>query len=884
MAVPIPDRLRELASPHYTLERELGRGGMATVYLAWDTKHNRRVAFKVLNPDLGASLGIARFRREVTILAQLYHPHILSVHDSGETAGCLWFTTPYVEGGSLRDRLEQDTRLPVGEAVRIVREMAGALDYAHGRGIIHRDIKPENVLLTEQGRALLADFGIARPLGGAADGVADLTNTGMVVGTRHYMSPEQASGTRTLDARSDVYALGAVCFEMLTGTLPVLGASDLVPALQFEWPDATPSVRPIPSVPEHIDAAVRKALALVPADRWPSAGAFATALERAERTIVATGTTSTPIRRAWLTAVALGLGGLIGAGVLSLWKGGRAAPPPTTATTPVGPLRLAVLPFENVGDSSDAYFADGVTDAVRGKLAGVPGLEVIGSTSSAQYQRTSKTPLEIGRELGVRYLLEGKVSWAKGSGGTSRVRVSPELIDVETSADRWQRPFDAPLTDVFEVQSDIAGQVAQQLEVALTPATAQTIAFRPTADLAAYDAYLRGEALANSVGPDEVRRAVPLFEEAVRRDSTFALAWAALAQMQASAYYDGATYLGDAPRPTLADSANRTSAHALALAPGLASAHTARAAYYLKVRADPMAALVEDSIALVLAPGDATTLTTTGRIEGTLGRWAAAEAHTSTAARLDPRSVVTAYRFGNLELLCRHYAQAASALERAAALEPTNLAVIDGRLLLALNPGDLAGGQAFLRSLPSSVDRNSLVAYLSAYGDLGWVLDSSDAERLLALGVDAFDGDRASRAFALAQQYAFRGDRRRTRAYADTARVAFEAQIAAAPSDAQARVLLGVALAYLGRRDAAIREGERAAALLPIARDAFLGPYIQHQLARIYILVGDRERALNVLKSLLRVPNELTPGMLRIDPNFAPLRGNPRFERLAAGD
>jgi serine/threonine-protein kinase len=843
------DDLQHAIGPQYTLERELARGGMATVYLAHDTKHGRRVALKVLHPDLAASLGAERFRREITTAAQLHHPHILGVHDSGDTGGCLWFAMPYVEAGSLRDRLARESTLPVDEAVRLTREVADALAYAHARGVIHRDIKPENILLYEGRSALLADFGIAN-----ASDTTRLTQAGAVVGTRRYMSPEQASGWPTIDARADVYSLGVVLYEMLVGTPP--GMASVPPS--------------VPDVPEHVNAALGKALALLPSDRWASAEAFGDALQANG------GVRRAPSRHRLVTAVAVGLAIVLGVGLAFAWTSKRRAPAAAAAPSAI---RMAVLPFENVGDSADAYFADGVTDAVRGKLTGIAGLEVIGSTSSAQYQRTTKTTQEIGRELGVRYLLTGTVRWAKRPGGTSRVRVSSELVDAGTAADKWSQPFDAPLTDVFQVQSEIAAQVAQELQIALTPAAAQTLAVRPTADLTAYDAYLRGATLANSgaAGSGVERRVIALFTDAVTRDTTFALARAALANAQAT------EYANDMPSTALADSADRNSLLALARAPNLADAHTARAGYFLGVRRDPVSALHEDSVALRLAPRDPHTLRRTASVESTLGRWDAAEAHVRDAARLDPRSVIVAQELGDVLLLRREYAEAEHALTRSLAMSPTDVNVIEERLLLSLVEGDLRGGRTFLRAVSSSVDRNSLVAHVATYGDLGWALDSGDAERLLGLGVEPFDGDPGARAVAFTEQYAWRGDQRRARAYADTARVALAAQLAATPGDAQRHAILGVMLACLGRRDAAIREGQRGAQLLPIARDAYVGAYIQHLLARIYILVGEPERALDAMEPLLAVPYELTPGRLRIDPSFAPLRGNPRFERLAAG-
>src|SRR5262245_12922525 len=210
--------LREALADRYAFERELGRGGMATVYLARDLRHDRPVALKVLHPELANSLGPERFLREIKLAARLQHPHILTVLDSGETAGRLWFTMPYVEGESLRDRLRRERQLPVEDALRIAREAAQALQYAHGHGIVHRDIKPENLLLTEDGNTLVADFGIARSLGSGSD--EKLTETGLVVGTPAYMSPEQAAGDKGLDARTDVYSLAAVLYEMLAGEPP----------------------------------------------------------------------------------------------------------------------------------------------------------------------------------------------------------------------------------------------------------------------------------------------------------------------------------------------------------------------------------------------------------------------------------------------------------------------------------------------------------------------------------------------------------------------------------------------------------------------------------------------------------------------------------------
>jgi serine/threonine-protein kinase len=465
----ISDRLRSELDGRYTIERELGRGGMATVYLARDLRHDRPVALKVLHPELAAALGPERFLREIKTAARLQHPHILSVHDSGQAAGQLWFTMPYVEGESLRDRLRRERQLAVDEAVRITREAAQALDYAHRHGVVHRDVKPENLLLTEDGNTLVADFGVARALQGGEEA---LTQTGLAVGTPAYMSPEQASGARDLDARTDVYALATVLYEMLVGEPPFTGPTPQV-AVARRFTEAPRPLRQLrETVPEAVEHAVLKGLAKTPADRFPSTAEFARALAAAAvATPVSTSVGPTAVtaqaqglvtpppagrHRVPALTAALGLGILIGLGVLFGWlrsHGGEGA-------GASGVQRVAVLPFENLGRPEDEYFADGVTDAIRGKLTILPGLQVTARSSSGQYKKTTKSPQQIGRELGVEYLLTGTVRWEQAPGGQSRVQVSPELILASNAAAEWQQPFAVALTDVFQVQADVAGQVA----------------------------------------------------------------------------------------------------------------------------------------------------------------------------------------------------------------------------------------------------------------------------------------------------------------------------------------------------------------------------------------------------------------------------------------
>jgi eukaryotic-like serine/threonine-protein kinase len=862
------DRLQAALAGRYRLERELGRGGMATVFLAQDLHHARFVALKVLRAELLASVGADRFLHEIQVTARLDHPHIIPVLDSGTAAELLWYTMPYVEGETLKDRLRRERQLPLEDALEITNEVADALSYAHSHGIVHRDVKPENILLSH-GHARVADFGVARALELAASD--RLTETGLAVGTPTYMSPEQASAERAVDARSDQYSLACVLYEMLAGEPPYTGPTPQA-VIAKRLIEPIPHLGTVRALPAQVEAAVTHALAKAPADRFPSISEFVRALELPVR--AGAGPAASAVKRRRLLAIGvLVLLGILGLALALASRRGRLLAPKET-----GVVGLAVLPFENLGDSADAYFADGVTDAVRGKLAGLPGLRVTARSSSSQYRNATKTARQIGQELGVDYLLTATVRWEKGRAAPSRVQVTPELVHVASASTRWQQSFEAGLTDVFGVQAEIAGRVARALNVALGDSAQRQLARAPTENLAAYDAYLRGEAESQEmsvVEPVSLRRAVAAYEQAVALDSTFVEAWAQLARARSILYYLSL------PTPEAAEAVRQAAERARALAPGRPEGHRAMSAYYANVLGDVGRAFAEDSSALALTSVNADLLVAVARKEMALSRWPVALAHLEQASRLDPRSVLVATRLGFALFWMRRYPEARRAYDRALALAPASLPNLYQQALISVAQGDTAGARRVFAVAAQETDTTTAIVQF-AFG-LNWLLSDSEQSRLFRLTPAEFDDDRATWALVMAEAWWLRGKRAKARAYADSGRTVLLEQLRNAPDDPIVLEDLGIVSAYLGRKAEAIRDSERGVALLAQGQDAIALTNQQYQLARTYLLVGESDRALDLLESLLERPGFLSHERLRIDPDFGSLRGNPRFDRLVKG-
>jgi serine/threonine-protein kinase len=653
--LPIADALRD----RYRFERELGAGGMATVYLATDLKHDRPVAVKVLR-DGDTGVDVERFHREIRVLARLRHPFILPLYDSGDAAGALFFVMPYVDGESLRARLTREGALPIADALEIARQVLDALQTAHEAGVIHRDVKPENILIARSGHALLADFGIARATPGRAS-AETMTQVGMTIGTVAYMSPEQAMGEKEIDARSDLYALGCVLFEMLTGTPPFTGTTAMsVLAKHLSAPP--PDVRSLrPDVPPMVARVLAQTLAKDRAERPASARALALALVTSAEQPTADRT------------------------------------PSSLATVPsvAARLSIAVLPITNIGGAPDEdYFSDGLTEELTSALSRLEGLRVVSRTSAASFRGQSLPLTTIASRLGVEFVVEASVRRAG-----QRLRLTATLIRASEDAPLWSETFDRTLHDVFAVQDEITGHVVETIAQALQLGGLRgQVPVATTRSLEAYDLYLLGRHHWYVRSEASLRRSRELFQQAIDLDATYAPAWSGLAD--ASGVLASWQFAEPAEMfPVAANAARR----ALELDESLADAHASLGFVKMNWEWDWDGVLSELRRAIVLNPNHETAHRWLSAFLAGIGRPDEAMPIAQHALLLDPLSVLPRMNIGIIHLLAGNYAASAA----------------EFRAVVAMQPGFLRG-YSFLGAALSVIGRHDeAIAVLEALAERG---------------------------------------------------------------------------------------------------------------------------------------------------------------------
>jgi len=851
---------------NYEVLEAIQEGGMGVVYRARDTRLKREVALKVLKPEVVADPDRRRrFLQEAQAAAALEHPHIATIYDVGETDGTIFIAMELVKGESLRALLDRGA-IPRERCVQIAVGVADALAAAHAKGIVHRDLKPANVMLTEDGRAKIIDFGLAKLVPSLDGDLSALetesrheTATGTIMGTPAYMSPEQVSGAR-IDARSDVFSFGVVLHEMVTGERPFAGATnvDLFHAILRE---------PAPRVEDPaLQSVIDSCLAKDPDERFASAAQLPPALRDLAEV-------SLPAKSRYLTPVALALVAVVALGVAALLYNPEPEPNGT------GPIRIVVLPFDMLGSETDVVLAEGVTAEIRARLSGLSELAVIGRQSSLRYRDGGQSVREIADELDVTYVLDGTIATQSGDGGV-RVRVRPQLVRAEDETQLWAEAYDHVLDDPFALESRIAKNVVDALGVELIDRELVAIESRPTDNVKAYEYYARGKELLDSGTATGRQGSVAMLEQAVEHDPDFAAAHALLARAHLTVYWFRWDWTDE--RLALAKAALD---RAVVLAPDAAGTYVARGFYHYYGFRDYEKAIEQFRLAEALRPNDAWITVGLAAVFRRQGRWEESYESFKKAVALDPRNAAIQGNTSRLPFMMRRYDEAAAWLTRMDRLFPKLPISYDQRMQLQiLSRGDTREARAVLES----------AAHLA--GTTGY---SRRIERGL-IDVDLYDRDYESalarigqfveaieRNFEFVPRALLEGDTRTLVGDAARAREAYEAaarlvEIRLADNDADPRLhsALGRAYAGLGRKEDAIRHALRAVELEPLAKEAY-GPWPHvENLARVYVAVGEYDAAIEQLDYLLSIPSPMSVELLKLDPAWDPLRDHEGFQKL----
>jgi serine/threonine-protein kinase len=857
----------------YELLEEIGRGGQGVVYRAHQKSLNRTVALKVIGLGPWATEAhLKRFRREAEAAAGLNHPCIVPIYEVSERDGVCYFSMGLVEGEQL-DAILKHEPMPIRRSVELIAKVARTVHYAHEHGILHRDIKPGNILLDAKGEPHLTDFGLAR----LVETESTVTATLEVLGTPSYMAPEQAAGEHTkLSSATDVYGLGAVLYQLLTGQPPFAGGTTYETIkLVLETEPRRPRLLN-PKIDRDLSTICLKCLEKDPQRRYSSALALAEDLEhwlkhepiRARRTGVFTRSRKW-VRRNPSTAALITLSIVVAAGLGAIiWNRESAGPAPEKS--------IAVLPFRNLSkEKENAYFADGVQDEILTDLARIAELKVISRTSTMQYQNQSgvaRNLRKIGQELRVAHLLEGSVQRAG-----NRVRVNVQLINANNDEHIWAEDYDRDLTDVFAIQTDLAQKIASALQARLSPNEKAQLDRPPTQNSDAYLLYVQAHDYASRIDMFLATslKAEPLFEQAIKLDPDFALAFAGLSMVQSFLYH-----VSD-PIPARRDKARFNADEALRLQPNLPEGHLALGFSYYYGDRDYDRALAEFEIAKRDLPNDAQAYLAIGAIQRRQGKWEESTANLEKAAALDPKNADILINLASNYMALRNFEAAEKILDRSIEATP-EIHGLKGFLAIDWK-GDLSVAENEFSKIPDGTDSNGVMTWMHF-----WLLMlQRKFSEALAL-VQEFPSETlltettapVPKFYLEGIIYSLEGDTPTAQAEFAKARAVSDKLLLEAPDDPARHAQHGLILAALGEKEGAIKEGKKAVEMLPESQDAFDGPKITASLAQIYALTGEPDEAFRLIDHLLETPNGLTIPLLKLDPIWDPLRSDPRFQKL----
>lgn len=840
---------------HYQVISKIGSGGMGDIYHARDLNLDRPVALKFLPDWLKDDQKAGqRLLSEARAASRINHPNLVSIYAIERANGLDFIVMEYVEGDCLSDIIEKSA-LTNDRKIEIALQIASGLKAAHDHGIIHCDIKPRNVVLTRSGQAKILDFGLAI----IKDSPKNLESGSLTV-TFLYSSPEQVQN-KQLDQRSDIFSFGILLYELFTGRLPFKGeyeAAIIYSIINEEPPPIADNV------PPHIKETIFKALQKNPDNRQPDIGQLIVDLENAGKIsspaspVSASSTARRRVPRAAVLILSLLLIGLGIYLILSFFAPGSSAHQKT----------LAVLPLQNLGEPEDEYFADGMTDAIITQLAKSSAVAVISLSSAIQYKNTDKNIRQIGRELNADYALIGTVQWLKDA-HPARITISPKLVDIKDNTYLWAETYDLALNQIPNLQTEIARDMSSTLDLKIAGQDDTSDVRGSTDNIEAYSFFMKGNIYFNRGWEEnDLLIAADMYEKAIKLDPNYAVAYAMLSRVHACLYWD--YYDRSESRIGLA----RTMVdRALKLSPDLPDARLSLGIYYYsKMDYEPALDLFLE--VLRTQPNNLEAIAAVAGVYRRQGMLEQALEYYMTAYKLDPRSNVKAFDVGLTYAMMRKYQQAISYLDKSIDLTPDwPMSHILKAWLYIFSKGDVERSRRVINDASSRANLEQSEYYW-------WLLRIIESDYQQAIRKAQLKADTTSYYLHLARLYNLSGRETEKHAYYDSARVVLEGKIAGQPDNARCQSQLGLACAGLGLKDQAIEHGLAATTILPPSREAIYSLFFLINLAEIYVLIGEYEKAIDQLQYSMQIPGFVSAPYLKLDPVWKPLHDNPRFVKL----
>jgi len=875
---------------HYKIKEKLGEGGMGIVYLAEDTKLERMVAIKSLPQRIaGNAEERERFKIEARAAASLNHPNISTIHNIEEIDDQLYIVMEYIDGEELKEEV-RSKKLEVGKVLDIAIQIAKGLQAAHKNGIVHRDIKAGNIMVTSDGIVKIMDFGLAK-----IQGSEQLTREGTTIGTAAYMSPEQASHG-DVDVRSDIWSFGVILYEMLTGKLPFKG--DYEAAILYDIVHANPeSLRSVrPELQDKLIEIVDRCLVKDKSERYQNISEIIEDLKSLQSDSRMSENSGTSIinreihsnsgsmktveikkepefNKKRIIFIAASVGAILLIITVFFLSGSS-----EQKIVKNEKKMLVVLPFKNLGNTEQDYFADGITGEITSRLSGLSGLGVIARSSAMQYKNTTKSVTQIGEELGVQYMLEGTVQWENLSDGNKRVRVNPELIEINNATQIWSKPYEADFSNVFRLQSEIAAQVAAAMDITLLQGERQSIEQELTVNSEAYDYYLRAlEYHVDTYDLELWRIAEQMYEKALELDPQFAAAYARLSNMYSDYYW----FFHDRSK-TILDKSWEFVKKAEEIDPNLYIVHNSKGWYYYHGFLDYENALIEFYRALERKPNDEDAYMGIGSVLRRQGKIEESVDVFKKAVAMNPRSALNYDQAGETLYLLRRYDEAKDYMEKSISMAPDDAFAYPFMAdILLIQQNNTKEARKLLEDhLKNAGSRLYWFQFNLAKYDL--------FDRKFDDALKQYDKIEAVNTqfnylpaeMLKAQVYKYKNDQEQAKTYYKKALQIVNQKVKEDPEDSRYHSSLGIIYAGLGQKENALRSSQRGIELLPVSKEAWRGSFREYDMAIIYTMVGEEGKAIEILDELLSRPTDFSVPMIKLNPIWDPIRNNPRFISL----